>query len=59
MVFCPQMNESRASSDGRDASSQSLVAGADDRVFRLDRAGLDQCQSLVTVRKELAAIRHK
>jgi hypothetical protein len=36
-----------------------LSGGADDRVFRLDRAKLDQCRSLITDRKELAAIRHK
>jgi hypothetical protein len=37
----------------------SLSGGADDRVFRLDRASLDKCRSLVTDRKELAAMRHK
>ena len=37
----------------------SLSGGADDRVFRLDRADLDECRSLITDRKELAAIRHK
>ena len=36
-----------------------LSGGADDRVFRLDRAKLDECRSLVTDRKELAAMRHK
>jgi hypothetical protein len=40
-----------------EASKESLVAGADDRVFRLDRTSLDDCKSLVTDRKELAAIR--
>ena len=34
-----------------------LSGGADDRVFRLDRAKLDMCRSLITDRKELAAIR--
>jgi hypothetical protein len=34
-----------------------LSGGADDRVFRLDRAKLETCRSLVTDRKELAAIR--
>ena len=34
-----------------------LSGGADDRVFRVDRAKLDMCRSLITDRKELAAIR--
>jgi hypothetical protein len=34
-----------------------LSGGADDRVFRLDRASLDKCRSLVTDRQELAAMR--
>jgi hypothetical protein len=34
-----------------------LSGGADDKVFRLDRASLSQCRSLITDRKELAAIR--
>jgi hypothetical protein len=38
-----------------EASAQSLVGGADDREFRLDRAGLEDCRSLVTDRQELAA----
>ena len=36
-----------------------LSGGADDRIFRLDRAPLDNCRSLVTDRAELAKIRHK
>jgi hypothetical protein len=36
-----------------------LSGGADDRVFRLDRAKLDECRGLITDRKELAAMRHK
>ncbi|HXX26411.1 MAG TPA: hypothetical protein VEJ40_07115 [Pseudolabrys sp.] len=36
-----------------------LEGGADDRVFRLDRADLEDCRSLVADRKELAAMRHK
>ena len=36
-----------------------LSGGADDKVFRLDRASLDQCKSLVTDRQELAAMRRK
>jgi hypothetical protein len=34
-----------------------LSGGADDKIFRLDRANLNQCRSLITDRKELAAIR--
>src|SRR5262245_4754525 len=45
-------------SDGEE-TSQSLVGGADDKVFRLHRANPDDCRSLVTDRKELAALRHK
>ncbi|QWG15683.1 hypothetical protein KMZ29_06555 [Bradyrhizobium sediminis] len=40
-------------------AEDSLVAGADDRIFRLDRVEARECASLVTDRKELAAIRHK
>ncbi|MBX9843229.1 MAG: hypothetical protein K2Z80_15615 [Xanthobacteraceae bacterium] len=36
-----------------------LSGGADDRVFRLDRAPLAMCRSLITDRKELAAMRSK
>ena len=39
--------------------SDELVGGADDKVFRLDRADIRECASLVTDRKELAAIRSK
>jgi hypothetical protein len=42
-----------------DEAEQELVAGADDRIFRLDRAEPGECASLVTDRKELAALRHK
>ncbi|MDA9467224.1 hypothetical protein [Bradyrhizobium sp. CCBAU 53415] len=42
-----------------DEAEQSLVAGADDRIFRLDRADNSECASLVTDRRELAALRHK
>jgi hypothetical protein len=34
-----------------------LTGGADDKIFRLDRAKLEMCQSLITDRKELVAIR--
>jgi hypothetical protein len=42
-----------------DAMHESLVSGDDDKAFRLDRTGLRDCMSLVTDRKELAAIRRK
>ena len=37
--------------------SNSLVAGKDDAIFRLDRAPLEECSSPITDRRELAAIR--
>ena len=40
-------------------AEESLVAGADDKVFRLDRTDDAACASLVTDRKELAALRRK
>jgi hypothetical protein len=40
-------------------ASEALVAGADDKIFRLDRADLEECRSLVTDRKELAEMRRK
>lgn len=42
-----------------DEAERSLVAGADDKIFRLDRIDASECASLVTDRKELAALRHK
>ncbi len=42
-----------------DDAADALVAGADDKIFRLDRADTRECAGLVTDRKELAAIRHK
>jgi hypothetical protein len=36
-----------------------LQGGADDKVFRLDRTGSNECTSLIADRKELAAMRHK
>lgn len=42
-----------------DEAERSLVAGADDGIFRLDRTDTSECASLVTDRKELAALRHK
>jgi hypothetical protein len=42
-----------------DEAEISLVAGTDDNIFRLDRTGASECASLVTDRKELAALRRK
>ncbi len=42
-----------------DEGEDLLVAGADDGIFRLDRAEPRECASLATDRKELAAIGHK
>lgn len=42
-----------------DDASEELLAGADDRIFRIDRADLRECAELVTDRKELAALSHK
>jgi hypothetical protein len=40
-----------------DDEGSELVAGTDDKVFRLDRVDTRECASLVTDRKELAALR--
>lgn len=40
-------------------ASHTLRGGLDDKLFRLERASLAQCQELVTDRKELAAMRRK
>jgi hypothetical protein len=45
--------------DNKPDDEASLVAGADDRLFRLERASLMTCKPLITDRKELAALRHK
>jgi hypothetical protein len=42
-----------------ETATTALNAGADDKVFRLDRTKLDECTPLVADRKELAAMRHK
>jgi hypothetical protein len=42
-----------------ESAATALNAGADDKVFRLDRTKLDECTPLVADRKELAAVRHK
>jgi hypothetical protein len=47
------------STDPDGAAPRTLQGGADDKIFRLDRTSLDECKSLVTDRKELAAMRHK
>ena len=47
------------STDPDGAEPRGLEGGADDKIFRLDRTSLDECKSLVTDRKELAAMRHK
>ena len=48
-------NRNKPDDEARDA----LSAGADDKVFRVDRTDTGDCAELVTDRKELAAIRHK
>jgi hypothetical protein len=40
-------------------AGESLLAGADDKIFRLERVDNRECASLVTNRKELAAMRTK
>jgi hypothetical protein len=42
-----------------DEAEDSLVAGADGKIFRLDRAEMRDCEQLVADRQELAAIRRK
>jgi hypothetical protein len=42
-----------------DDASNDLVAGDDDKIFRVDRTDLHECAELVTDRKELAALRRK
>jgi hypothetical protein len=43
--------------DAKEADA--LQAGADDKLFRLDRTSVNECASLVADRKELAAMRRK
>ena len=45
--------------DFDEAVATALNAGADDKIFRLDRVKPDECASLITDRKELAALRHR
>jgi hypothetical protein len=40
-------------------ASNDLIAGADDKIFRIDHVDLHECSELVTDRKKLAALRHK
>ncbi|BBB98029.1 MULTISPECIES: hypothetical protein [Bradyrhizobium] len=42
-----------------DDAGEALFAGADDKIFRVDRVDLGECAEPVTDRKELAALRHK
>ena len=42
-----------------DEAGEALSAGADDKIFRVDRTDTRDCAELVTDRKELAALRHK
>jgi hypothetical protein len=42
-----------------DGPTNELVAGTDDRIFRVDRADLRECAEFVTDRQELAALRHR
>jgi hypothetical protein len=42
-----------------DEAGDALLAGADDKIFRLERVDSRDCAALVADRKELAAIRHK
>ena len=42
-----------------DEAADALLAGADDKIFRVDRADVRECAELVTDRQELAALHHK
>jgi hypothetical protein len=42
-----------------DDAATELKAGADDKIFHLDRVNVNECAALATNRKELAAMRHK
>ncbi len=45
--------------DPDESAMSALQAGADDKIFRLDRAALRECTALVADRHELATMRHK
>lgn len=42
-----------------DGAGDALLAGADDKIFRVDRAELRECAELVIDRQKLATLRHK
>jgi hypothetical protein len=42
-----------------DDEGDELSAGADDKIFRLDRTNIKDCEALITDRKELPALRSK
>jgi hypothetical protein len=46
-------------SDKPDDDGEALLAGAGDKIFRVNREDAQDCASLVTDRKELAELRHK
>jgi hypothetical protein len=45
--------------DPDEAAVRELQGGADDKMFRFERTGLNECAALAYDRKELAAMRHK
>jgi hypothetical protein len=45
--------------DNDESAATELKAGADDKIFHLDRVSVNECASLAINRKELAAMRHK
>jgi hypothetical protein len=45
--------------DPDEAAVRALMAGADDKIFRLDRTSVSDCAAFAYDRKELAAMRHK
>jgi hypothetical protein len=47
----------RDSDDDEEAMGREMSGGADDRVFRLDRASLRDCLPLITDKQQIAAIR--
>ena len=45
--------------DKPDENGQAVLAGADDKIFRLDRVDVQECASLVSASEELAALPQK
>jgi len=45
--------------DKPDEGGEAVLAGADDKIFRLDRVAAQECASLLTDSKKLAALRQK